>query len=416
MLGVAEASSTTLAHVRRLESERVALAECAGRVLAANIIARVSMPPWDNSSMDGYAVRSDDVRDATETNPVDLEIVGDIPAGAFAERSIASGEAMRIMTGAPIPSGADSVARLEDTDRGIKRVAIRTAVAAGRNVRYTGEDFLLGAIALSEGTTLHAAHVGVLASLGADLVSVYRAPRVAIISSGDELVTVEGYAEVEAGRKIVSSNNYALAALVREAGGIPVDLGIAEDTLESLREKLENARDCDLILTSAGVSVGEKDFTREVIAQLGGEQIFWRVRMRPGAPLAFGNLFGKPWLGVSGNPVSAMVSFLLFARPVIRKMMGHTLLFPPLIEARSEEEIKTSAPLTHFLRGIISVQPDGGYSARLSGSQSSGVMTALANANALLIIREDVQHVPAGGTIHAIPIRPDNFMTGSLRL
>jgi molybdopterin molybdotransferase len=255
----------------------------------------------------------------------------------------------------------------------------------------------------------------VLAALGATTVGVYRSPRVAIISSGDELVQVGEYSDVIAEKKIVSTNNYTLAELVRQAGGIPVDLGIATDSIVSLREKLERARDCDLIITSAGVSVGEKDFTREAIDQLGGKQIFWKVKMRPGAPLAFGTLDDKPWIGVSGNPVSAMVSFILFARPAIRKMMGHSLLFPTVVSAVAEEEIVTAAPLTHFLRGVLSLT-ENGYAARLSGSQSSGVLTALARANALLVVPADVQSIPIGGAVNAIPIHGDSLMSETIGL
>jgi molybdopterin molybdotransferase len=373
------------------------------------------MPPWDNSSMDGYAVRSEDVARAARENPVSLKVIGDIPAGTFATASVARGTAMRIMTGAPIPDGADCVVRIEDTDSGMKTVEVRAPALPGRNIRFAGEDFQAGQPALKPDTSLNAAHVGVLAALGISRVAVYRAPRIAILSSGDELVKVDDYAEVIAGRKIVSSNNYTLAALVRQAGAIPVDLGIASDSVESLREKLERARDCDLIITSAGVSVGDKDFTREAIRQLGGSEIFWKVKMRPGAPLAFGTVADKPWLGVSGNPVSAMVSFLLFARPAIRKMLGYQHLFPALITARADEEITTSAPLTHFLRGVIT--PSGaGYSARLSGSQSSGVMTALAGANALLIVPEDVQSIHAGDKIQTMPIHSESFMTETIGL
>ncbi len=415
MISVTEASSTVLANVRRLEVEQVPLDDCVGRVLAEDVVARASAPPWDNSSMDGYAVRSTDVAGARENDPTPLSVTGDIPAGTFASGSVGTGEAMRIMTGAPIPKGADCVVRLEDTDRGMKSVMIRVPAAAGRNVRYAGEDFREGLAALNANTSLNSAHVGVLASLGAESVAVYRAPRVAIISSGDELVQIEDYSEVVAGNKIVSSNNYTLAALVRDAGGVAVDLGVAADSVESLREKLEKARDCDLILTSAGVSIGEKDFTREAVDQLDGQQIFWKVRMRPGAPLAFGTVHGKPWLGVSGNPVSAMVSFILFVRPVIRKMMGHALLFPSLVTARTSEEIRTTAPLTHFLRGILTPEKDG-FSAQLSGSQSSGVMTAMARANALLIVPEDVQHIPAGAPIRAIPTQSNSFMCETIGL
>ncbi|MBA2688490.1 MAG: molybdopterin molybdotransferase MoeA [Gemmatimonadaceae bacterium] len=415
MQTVAEASRSVLANIRRLEVVEVDLAACVGQVLARGIAARTSMPPWDNSSMDGYAVRSTDVTGATSGTPVRLKVTGDIPAGAFAPHALASGEAMQIMTGAPIPDGADCVVRLEDTDRGMTTVSITAAAAAGKNIRYAGEDFKKGDVVLHADTPIHPPHIGVLASLGVSSVPVFRAPRVAIISSGDELTDLSGYDEVTAGKKIVSSNNYTLAALIREAGAIPIDLGIASDSIESLREKLEQAKDCDLIITSAGVSVGEKDFTREAVDQLGGKHIFWKVRMRPGAPLAFGTVHGKPWLGVSGNPVSAMVSFILFAKPAIRKMMGHSLLFHAMRTARAEELIETPAPLTHFLRGIVA----GGTSestVRLSGSQSSGVMTALARANALIVVPGDVQRIPAGGTVQCIPINGDSMMSETFGL
>lgn len=410
MISVAEASRTVLANIRRLEVEQIDLADCVGRVLAGDIVARTSMPPWDNASMDGYAVRSEDVAGANAESPVTLTVTGDIPAGTFARHPLGEREAMRIMTGAPVPKGSDCVVRIEDTDRGMKSVSILSSASPGKNIRERGEDFTAGHVALHAETPLTAAHVGVLAALGTATVPVFRAPRVAIISSGDELVELAEYPRAAAGDRIVSSNNYTLAALVREAGAVPVDLGIAADSVESLRDKLERAKDCDLILTSAGVSVGEKDFTREAVDQLGGKHIFWRVRMRPGAPLAFGLVHDKPWLGVSGNPVSAMVSFILFARPAIRKMLGHARLFPSIVSARAGEEIRTSAPLTHFLRGIISADTKG-MVAKLSGSQSSGVMTAMAAANALLVIPEDVQHVRVGDMLRAIPIGSDFAMT-----
>ncbi len=415
MQTVAEASRLVLANVRRLEVEDVDLGACAGRVLARAMEARTSMPPWDNSSMDGYAVRSADITAASQASPVVLKVCGDIPAGAFAPRALSAGEAMRIMTGAPVPEGADCVVRLEETDRGMTMVAINAAAAPGKNIRYAGEDFRKGAVALEADTPLQAAHIGVLAALGATRVPVYRAPRVAIISSGDELTLPGEYEEVISGRKIVSSNNFTLAALVRECGAIPVDLGLAKDSITSLREKLEQASDCDFIITSAGVSVGEKDFTREAVDQLGGKHIFWKVKMRPGAPLAFGTVNGKPWLGVSGNPVSAMVSFILFAKPAIRKMMGHSLLFPSMLTARTEEGIETSAPLTHFLRGIVSGSANG-FTVRLSGSQSSGVLTSLARANALVVVPDQVHLIPAGGTVQVIPVTGDLMMTDTNEL
>lgn len=416
MLGVAEASRSILEHISRLSPERVEIGECDGRVLAENVISRVSMPPWDNSSMDGYALRSADVAKASDIAPVRLRVLGDIPAGEFSDLTVAAGQAMRIMTGAPVPAGADCVIRMEDTDQGMENVLVRATAVAGRNIRYKGEDFVKGDTVLEEGMPLTPAHVGVLAALGAAVVDAYGKPRVAIISSGDELVLLDRYREVEDGRKIVSTNNYTLSALVTQSGGIPVDLGVADDSIGSLRKKLEQARECDLIVTSAGVSVGARDFTRDAFSKVGGEIVFWKVRMRPGAPLAFGTWNGKPWLGLSGNPVSAMVTFLLFVRPAIRKMLGHSLLFPATVSARADEDITTVAPLTHFLRGILSADGAGSYTARRSGSQSSGVMTALARANALLVVPENIHQIPRGGQVTAIPLTTGSFFSESLLL
>jgi molybdopterin molybdotransferase len=231
---------------------------------------------------------------------------------------------------------------------------------------------------------------------------VFRRPRVAIISSGNELVDIDDFDEVIASRRIVNTNSYTLDALTRVAGGVPVDLGIAADTKASLKRKLEEAGDCDLIITTAGVSVGDLDHTRDVFAALGGKQRFWKVKMRPGAPLAFGMLNDVPWLGLSGNPVSAMVSFELFVRPALRKMQGHTNLFRRTVTVTLEEDVKIGAKLTHFLRANVTRKEDGTLAARLSGLQSSGALTSMAKANALLIVPESAPSVAKGAQLKAL--------------
>ena len=388
MLRVGEASERILAEIRSLAAERVSLRTTLGRVCAEDIVATVTMPPWSNSSMDGYAVRSADITAVMKGEPVTLRVVGTIAAGDRAERPLKRGEAMRIMTGAPVPGGADTVIRKEDTDGGSGKVQIRDARDVWKNIRQAGEDFQRGDVLARRGTPVRPALIGVLASSGLGTVSVFRRPRVALISSGNELVDIDDFDEVLAGRRIVSSNSYTLDALTRVAGGVPVDLGIAADTKASLRRKLEAAGDCDLIITSAGVSVGDLDHTRDVFAALGGKQIFWKVRMRPGAPLAFGMLNGVPWIGVSGNPVSAMVSFELFVRPALRKMQGYTSFFRRTVTVTLEEEVKIAAKLTHFLRAWVTRKEDGTLTARLTGLQSSGALTSMAKANALLIVPE----------------------------
>ena len=402
MLTVTEASERIMAEIRQLDVESVPLRRALGRVCSEDISATVTMPPWSNSSMDGYAVRSADITPVMSGKRVTLRVVAMIAAGEFAPRPIKRGEAMRIMTGAPVPEGADSVIRKEHTDGGKKKVEIRDALDVWKSIRPAGEDYQRGDLLAKRGMPIRPGLLGVLASSGISKVRAFRRPRVAIISSGDELVDLDDFDDVIAQRRIVSSNSYTLDALTRVAGGIPVDLGIAADTKASLKRKLEGARDCDLILTSAGVSVGDLDHTRNVFEELGGEQKFWKVKMRPGAPLAFGTLKDIPWLGVSGNPVSAMVSFELFVRPALRKMQGHAGLFRRTVTVTLEEEVKIGAKLTHFLRAIVRRTNDGTLVARLTGQQSSGMLTSMVKANALLIVPETSPKVAPGSQLHAL--------------
>jgi molybdopterin molybdotransferase len=416
MLRVGEASERILAEIRSLAAEKVPLRAALGRVCAEDIAGTVTMPPWSNSSMDGYAVRSADITPVMKGEPVTLRVVATIAAGDRAERPLKRGQAMRIMTGAPVPEGADTVIRKEDTDGGSEKVQIREARDVWKNIRQAGEDFHRGDLLARRGTPIRPALIGVLASTGVGKVSVFRRPRVAVISSGNELVDIDDFGEVLAGRRIVSSNSYTLDALTRVAGGVPIDLGIAADTKASLKKKLEAGGDCDLIITSAGVSVGDLDHTRDVFAALGGKQIFWKVRMRPGAPLAFGLLNGVPWIGVSGNPVSAMVSFELFVRPALRKMQGYTSFFRRTVTVTLEEQVKIAAKLTHFLRASVSRKEDGTLTARLTGLQSSGALTSMAKANALLIVPETSQTVEKGAQLKALLLDQSTEETSAFAL
>ena len=404
MLTVLEASARILEHITPLPVERVPLLDALGRVLSESVRAPMTLPAWDNSAMDGYAVRGEDIDAATAERPVTLRVLETVAAGHFATQPVRDGEAIRIMTGAPLPDGADTVVRVEDTDGGTTRVLVRNARDARRNVRPRGEDFREGDTLLDAGASLGAAQLGILASIGRSIVEVHRRPRVAIMGSGDELVDVDGFHEVLAGRKIVSTNGYTLQALVRDAGGEPVNLGVAADDPASLRDHLGRAAGCDLVLTSAGVSVGEFDYTRDVIQALGAEMKFWRVRMRPGAPLGFGLLGSTPWIGLPGNPVSAMVTFELFVRPVLRRMLGHGQLFRRPLPVVLEERVTIGARLTHFLRAVVSTGHDGTVTARLTGPQGSGILTSMSRANALLVVPEDRPVVEAGETLHALPL------------
>jgi molybdopterin molybdotransferase len=400
-LSAAEAARRILDDVSRQPALRVPLDDALDSVLAEDVVSRIDIPAWTNSAMDGYAARGDDVRGASAEQPVRLRVVEVLPAGAFPTRRIEAGETARIFTGAPLPDGADTVVRQEDTDEGAETVTIVRDRDVGVNFRRAGEDVRRGATVLTAGMELGPAPLGVLASLAVAQPLVYRRPRVAILGSGDEIVDVDQPEEILSGRKIASSNTHTLVALVRHAGGEPVNLGIARDTRESLREHFQRAVDCDLLVTTAGISVGEHDYVRSVLDELGAVQRFWKLRMRPGAPVGFGLLGGIPWIGLPGNPVSTMVTFELFVRPAIRKMCGHPLPFRRAVSVRLAEPVSVRPKLQHFLRAIVDETPDG-PEARLTGPQGSGILTSMVLANALLVLPEGQFNTSAGTAVQAI--------------
>jgi molybdopterin molybdotransferase len=400
-LSAAEAARRILDDVRRQPALRIPLDDALDSVLAEDIVSPIDIPAWTNSAMDGYAARGDDVRGASAEEPVRLRVVEVLPAGAFPTRRIEAGETARIFTGAPLPDGADTVVRQEDTDEGAETVTIVRDRDVGVNFRRVGEDIRRGATVLTAGMALGPAPLGVLASLAVAQPLVYRRPRVAILGSGDEIVDVDQPEEILSGRKIASSNTHTLVALVRQAGGEPVNLGIARDTPESLREHFRRALDCDLLVTTAGISVGEHDYVRSVLDELGAVQRFWKLRMRPGAPVGFGLLGGIPWIGLPGNPVSTMVTFELFVRPAIRRMCGHPLPFRRAVSVRLAEPVSVRPKLQHFLRAIVDETPSG-PEARLTGPQGSGILTSMVLANALLVLPEGQFETPAGAAVQAI--------------
>ncbi|HEX9055064.1 MAG TPA: gephyrin-like molybdotransferase Glp [Gemmatimonadales bacterium] len=400
-LAAADAARRILAEVRRQPPLRVPLDDALDSVLVEDVVSPLDIPAWINSAMDGYAARGADVRGASPEAPVRLRVVEQLPAGHFPTRALGAGEAARIFTGAPLPEGADSVIRQEDTDLGVETVAILKDRDVGVNIRRAGEDIRRGQTVLRAGTALGPAHLGVLASLAVAHPLVHRRPRVAILGSGDEIVDVDQPEAILSGRKTASSNTHTLVALVRQAGGEPVNLGIARDTPESLRAHLTRALEADLLVTTAGISVGEHDYVRTVLAELGAEQRFWKLRMRPGAPVGFGLLRGIPWIGLPGNPVSTMVTFELFVRPAIRAMSGHALPFRRAIAVRVAEPVTVRPRLQHFLRAIVSDTP-AGPEARLTGPQGSGILTSMVLANALLVLPEGQFETPAGATARAI--------------
>jgi molybdopterin molybdotransferase len=395
MISVEEALSFILSYFEPLEPETVYILDAQGRVLAEDIFSNVAIPPFDSTSMDGYAVRAEDTAEATPETPVTLRVVADVPAGTVADVPVGPGEAARIMTGAPLPQGADAVVPVEETDKWLDSnreprgkgatVKILKAARVGANVRPTGGDMQPGELVLPKGVVVRPAEIAVLATLGHSHVSVIRRPRVAVLATGDELLDID---EPLSPGKIRNSNEYSNAALVTRYGGVPVRLGVARDTVAHLTAKIHEglAQRVDLFLTSAGVSVGDYDVVKDVL-KAEGEIRFWRVKMKPGKPLAFGTIQGVPLLGLPGNPTSAMVSFEQFARPAILKMQGRTRLAKPTIQAILDDSLQRN-DRRGYQRVIVRRDQNGVYHAGTAGLQVSGFISAMARANGLAIIPE----------------------------
>ncbi|MEO7522071.1 MAG: gephyrin-like molybdotransferase Glp [Gemmatimonas sp.] len=395
--------------VTAVAAETVEVERAVHRALAAPVTSEVALPPWRNAGMDGYAVRSADVRGATTSSPMTLRVTDTVAAGSLTWESIEvrAGTAVRIMTGAPVPRGADAVVRVEDTDSGRDAVCVYNDrdVAGRANIRARGEDVMEGAVVFGAGTTITPAHVGVLASVGCGMVPVYRKPRVTMLSGGDELVLLDKFEEVRRGRRIVSSTSYALPALLRELGADVETMPLVGDTLAANIRAIESALEGnpDVLLTTGGISVGEHDYTRDALLSLDGELGFWRARIRPGGPIGSGRVRGVRWLGLPGNPVSSMVTALLFAGPLVRRLGGHAAERHAMIRVRMMDDIATAAPLAHFLRVQLHAAADGVIEARMTGAQGSNLLRTLAIAHALLHVPEDKAGVAAGDVLNAIP-------------
>lgn len=413
LISVEAALEIILQGIRPVETEWVSLTQGLNRVLAEAIVSTVNVPPFANSAMDGYAVIAADSQDASPERPVRLSVIDNVPAGAVPTQGVSAHTAVRIMTGAPLPAGADAVIRFEETSefsspsggeagRGLApdEVLLYRSVGAGDNVRPVGEDIRIGQVILEAGHRLRPQDIGVLAAIGQAKLPVYRRPRIAILATGDELVDVDE--PIEPG-KIRNSNEYTQAALVQKYGGEPVMLGIARDTVEDLTAKIREglAHNVDLFLTSAGVSVGDYDMVKSVLAAE-GEMQFWQVAIKPGKPLAFGALRGRsgqiPLIGLPGNPVAAMVAFEVFARPAILKLTGQRSYAKTSVRAALDEEI-TNSGRRHYMRAFVHLEPDG-YHVTTRGSgvqvQGSGILTSMVWANGLVVAPEQITHLPAG--------------------
>jgi molybdopterin molybdotransferase len=410
MISVEEALDKVLYYIKVLAPERKPILDCLGQVLAEDIYSTIDIPPLDNSAMDGYALRAEDTRGATESSPRYLVVVGEIAAGSMPTKEVELKTAIRIMTGAPLPEGANAVVKFEDTDevsrksskKHLSHIGVLCQAKKGLNVRRRGEDIARGHLILEKGKVLRPQEIGVLAALGHSTALVIRRPIVAILATGDELISVD---QPLAPGKIHDSNTYTIAAEVSRYGGIPKILGIGRDSVESLTEKIAEGLDADMLITSGGVSKGDYDIVKDVLAAQ-GEIGFWTVCMKPGKPIAFGvikKVKGRkkrkvPHLGLPGNPVSSMITFEQFARPAILKMMGRKILAKPTIRAIIEDDIANTDGRRLFARVMVT-RRGARYYASLTGPQGSGILTSMAEADGLAVIPESSKGVKTGDMV-----------------
>lgn len=401
LLTVAEARQRILARLAPLPAEEVSLESARGRVLAEEVAATRDVPPFPNSAMDGYAVRADDVRSASPEHPVRLRLLGEVQAGYAPSAPVVRASALRIMTGAMIPEGADAVVRLEDTREQDREVEVRTSVPAGTSVRLAGSDIRAGSIVARPGQVITPGLLGVIASAGRTQLRCVRRARVLLLTTGDEL---RDAGESLAPGQITNTNRYSLRAAIEEAGAVVTDPGVARDERAALTAHLAQAKASDLVVTTGGVSMGAYDLVRSLLEEANAID-FWQVALRPGKPLAFGSVAGVPLIGLPGNPVSALVGFELFVRPAIFRLQGHTDLERPRERAITDEPLVSPPHLEQYFRGIAR-RTSSGVHVRLTGDQGSHVLRSMAEANCLVIVPTGAGTVPAGGEVDIIALGP----------
>lgn len=392
---VAEAQDIVLNAVAPLGAEKVALLDALHRVSAEDVNSSRDIPLGDNSAMDGYAVRHADVAGSSSHNPAILEVLEILPAGKAPRHQITPGTTIKIMTGAPLPAGADTVVQIEHTNADDARVAIYEAPPVTSNLRRQGEDIHTGECVLRRHTALRPAELGVLASVGQAQVWVYQRPRVAILATGDEIADP---GDPDNSGMILNSNSYTLAGQVTEAGGVPVLLGVAPDRRDVIRERLASGLQADVLITSGGVSVGQFDYVRECLNGLDFKVRFHTVAMRPGSPVTFGLARCVPVFSLPGNPVASMVTFELFVRPALLKMTGHQDVFRPRIEAVLQDGVEKRRGVRTFLRGVLS-QDDASPTVTTTGPQGSGILRSMSLANCLIDLPEATEHLSPGDAV-----------------
>jgi molybdopterin molybdotransferase len=391
-----EAQKIVLDATTPLGLEKIPILDTLSRVLGEDVVAERDNPPWDNSAMDGFAVRWEDIKQEHPIQkPVTLTIIEDVPAGKMPSRTVGPGQAIRIMTGAPVPKGADTVLKVEDTEPTSDTVRVFKPEQKGSNIRPQGEDVKKGDCIIAKGTQIRPGEAGMLAILAKSFVLVYQRPRVAILSTGDELADLDERFSEE---KIINSNSYGIAAAVQDAGGVPILLGIARDNPTALKEKISHGLNADIVVLSGGVSMGDYDFTKAVFKDLGAEMNFWKLAIRPGQPLAFGKIQGKLAFGLPGNPVSSMVTFEQLVRPAMLKMGGHRSYGRPVVQAVFHEKFSKKPDRRHFLRGILT-REEGVFTVRTTGDQGSGILTSMVKANCLIDVPEEIERLNPGDQV-----------------
>lgn len=407
---LSDAQKVVLDAAPLLGLEKISILDALGRVLGEDIVAERDNPPWDNSAMDGFAVRWEDIRqEQAIQKPVTLSVIEDVPAGRMPSRTVGSGQAIRIMTGAPIPRGADTVLKVEDTEPTRDSVRVFKAEPKGANIRPQGEDVKKGDCIIAKGIRIRPSEAGMLAILAKPFVFAYQRPRVAILSTGDELADLD---ERFSDEKIINSNSYGIAAAVQEAGGIPLLLGIARDTPMALKEKISHGLNADLLVLSGGVSMGDYDFTTAVFRELGAEMNFWKLAIRPGQPVAFGKIQGKLAFGLPGNPVSSMVTFEQLVRPALLRMSGCRSYGRPVVQAIFQERFSKRPDRRHFLRGILT-REEGVFKVRTTGSQGSGILTSMIKANCLIDVPVAVERLNPGDEVEVQLLSGETWLTST---
>ena len=407
---VDEHLSAVLSSIGTIEPIELTLLDAQGLLLAEDVRADFPLPSFDNSAMDGYAVRAIDTRDASADQPVELRVVGDVAAGAKTRSGMGPGLAMRIMTGAPVPAGADAVIPLEDTDRGLARVAINRPVRSGECIRRSGEDIAAGAPALGAGAALGPQQIALLAALGRDRVLVRPRPRVIVLSTGSELIEV---GRTPSFGEVIDSNGYMLAAAAKDAGADARRIGIVADDHAQLLDVLESQLlRADVLVTTGGVSMGAYDVVKEALSELGTVE-FTRVAMQPGKPQGFGHLGGKggdkvPIFCLPGNPVSSLVSFEAFVRPAIRKLLGKRQLQRATVQAVALESARSPLGVRQYRRGVLHREAGGGYGVAFAGGPGSHLLASLALSNCLVVIPEEETEVIAGQNVTVMPLLLSN--------